>query len=85
MRAIKFKQANANYPTVIKRFGKKQISIPAFKYDGIATTVWKGNFSERVKFLFTGKMYLSQACPNQPMQAVAMNITNPIEKKKTTK
>lgn len=82
MRAIKFKQANTSYPTVIKRHGGKEIKIPAFRFEGLVTTVFKGNIIERIKFLITGKIYHTQACPNQPMQAVAMNFDSPFVKKK---
>ena len=61
MRAINFKQANTKYPTVIKRFGGKQIMIPALKNQGLVTTVWKAKFFERIKFLFTGKLYHIQS------------------------
>ena len=39
-------------------------------------------FFERIKFLFTGKLYHIQACPNQPMQAVALDFEAPFEKVK---
>ena len=56
--------------------------IPALKNQGLVTTVWKAKFFERIKFLFTGKLYHIQACPNQPMQAVALDFEAPFEKVK---
>ena len=63
MRAINFKQANTKYPTVIKRFGGKQIMIPALKNQGLVTTVWKAKFFERIKFFnifFSFDLYAGQ-------------------------
>lgn len=59
MKPINFKESN----------GKHQ-GIPTLKFrtaHGEVISCWKGSLWERVKFLFTGKLWLAVISNNQPM------------------
>ena len=60
MKPIKFKEQNKVY--VAEGCG----DLPAYKDDREIISCWKGTFSERIKFLFTGIMWFSVQGKSQP-------------------
>lgn len=66
MRAIKFKHQNK----VFAEYQKEYFSLPALQLDtkeGEVITCWKMSFLERLKVLFTGKVWLVLLTFNKPL------------------
>lgn len=69
MKPIKFKEANVV-------FGEDQpeyLPLPAYCADtkeGHAVTCWKLSFLERIRILFTGRVWLSQLTFRKPLQPI---------------
>lgn len=76
MEPVKFKGANIV-------FGESQPEykpLPAFRNDeGIVLTCWKCTLRERLKILFTGRMYLQQLTFNNALQPILPVVYNPLE------
>jgi len=76
MKPIKFKESNIT-------FAKDQpeyIPLPAFKSeDGRIISCWELSFKERVKVLFTGRMWLSLLTFNKPLQPIKIQVEYPFE------
>lgn len=65
MKPIKFKEHN----TVYAENQKEYLPLPVYKNkDGIVTSCWKLNVLERIKTLFTGKVFISNMTFNNPLQ-----------------
>lgn len=75
MTPIKFPQQN-------RTFGKGQglIPLPAhIDQDGVVTTLWKTtSWKERVRFLFTGKMWFNALTYNMPLQSQRPTLECPL-------
>lgn len=76
MEILKFKQCNVT-------FAKDQdeyLSLPAYrdKY-GEVTCCWGLSFRERLKVLFTGKIWLMLLTFNKPLQPMKMFVEYPFE------
>ncbi len=73
MKPIKFKDCNAT-------FAKKQpeyLPLPALKIDndeGHVITCWKMTWRERIKVLFTGRVWLSLMSFNKPLTPSYMSV-----------
>lgn len=66
MKPIKFKEQNIVYAENQEEYH----TLPALKIDGIEGQVvscWKLSLSERIKVLFTGKIWMSLLCFNKPL------------------
>lgn len=66
MKPIQFKHAN----TVYAKDQPEYQPLPVLKLDtpnGEVIACWKGTFLERLKFLFTGKIWVSLMTFNQPL------------------
>jgi len=62
---IKFPEQNCTYA----KNQKEYLPLPTFKsIDGEVISCWKLTFFERIKLLFTGKLWLRQLTFNQPLQ-----------------
>lgn len=74
---VEFPQCNAT-------FGKGQkeyIPLPGFlesSLQGRVTTLWQATWPERIKFLFTGKLWLQQLGFNLPLQPIKPMIDSPL-------
>lgn len=65
MEPIKFKEHNM----VFAENQKEYLPLPAHRDDdGVVTSCWKMTFIERIRVIFTGKIYLSQMTFNSPLQ-----------------
>jgi len=66
MKPIKFKHANTTFAENQKEYQ----SLPALKIDGekgVVISCWKLSFVEKIKILFTGKIWLSLMTFNKPL------------------
>lgn len=74
MKASKFKESN----TVFAKDQPEYNQLPAFvSPDGIATTCWSMSLMERVKFLFTNKLWISVMTFNKPLQPMLPSLDKP--------
>lgn len=65
MHPVKFKEHNM----VFAENQPEYLPLPAHRdSDGIVTSCWKMSFIERIKILFTGRIYLLQMTFNNPLQ-----------------
>lgn len=74
MNIVKFKECNIT-------FAKNQPEykpLPALKTeDGKVVTCWKPSVMERLKILFTGKIWLNILTFNEPLQPLLMTVNKP--------
>ena len=66
MKPIKFKEQNCTYAENQPQY----LPLPAFKSDepsGQVTSCWSLSFSERVRVLFTGKIWVSLMMFHKPL------------------
>lgn len=74
MKPIEFPEQN----TVYAEDQPEYLPLPGFREpDGCVTTCWGLSLRERLRVLFTGRVWLSQLTFNQPLQPVAMRVENP--------
>lgn len=77
MNAITFPEQN----TIFAEHQNEYLPLPAFReHDGCVTTCWRLSMWERVRVLFTGRVWLSQMTFNDSLQPVAMRVEHPFEK-----
>ena len=63
-------------------FGKDQEPykpLPALKFDSKIISCWKLTWRERIKILFTGKMWTAILAFNKPLQPISLTIEKPFE------
>jgi len=76
MKPVNFKQKNVTYAENQKEY----LPLPSHKTnDGIVTSCWKMSFFEKVKVLFTGKIYLSTMTFDKPLQPQKIEVSFNIE------
>ena len=64
MKPIKFKEQNSTYAKHQDEYG----NLPAYRTkDGVVISCWKLSFTERVRILFTGQIWLSLWSFNKPL------------------
>ena len=57
-------------------------NYPVYRSEtGLVAGCWKGSAWDRIRFLFTGKMWLTQLTFNTPLQPVKLNTKTPFEGK----
>jgi hypothetical protein len=58
---------------------KEYLPLPAhLTKDGIVTCCWKLSFLERIRLLFSGRLFLTTVTFNTPLQPLLPSIHNPI-------
>jgi len=78
MEIYKFKECNVTYAANQPEY----IPLPAHKdVEGCVTSCWSLSFIERIKVLFTGKIFLQCLTFNQPLQPLIMSVSNPVRRK----
>ena len=78
MDIVEFKGCNTTYA----KDQPEYLDLPCFKTpDGEIITCWKLSFRERLKILFTGKMWLNVLTFNSPLQPLRMSVDKPFEQK----
>lgn len=54
--------------------------LPAFiSDDGIVVSCWRLTFRERLRMLFTGRIYLLSMTFNRPLQPLLPSVDNPLK------
>lgn len=73
MKPVKFKGVNVTYAENQPEY----MPLPVHKTpDGTVTSCWKMSFWERVKVLFTGRIFLTVLTFNKPLQPVLLMTEN---------
>lgn len=76
MKAVEFNGHNVVYA----KDQPEYLPLPAHRSkEGEVTTCWELSFLERLKVLWTGRVYLTQLTFNEPLQPVRMSVTNEVE------
>jgi len=77
MDAVKFPQCNVVYA----KNQPEYLLLPSHKAkNGTVTSCWEMSIKERLKVLWTGKIYLQILTFNQPLQPQRMDTSNPVAK-----
>jgi hypothetical protein len=75
MNIIKFKECNSTYAENQPEY----LDLPSHKSKkGAVTSCWGLSFKERLKVLFTGKIFLQVLTFNNPLQPVKMSVSKPV-------
>jgi len=71
MKPVDFKEANCV-------FGKNQdeyLALPTYKdKEGLVTSCWKLSFLEKIRILFTGKIFVTVMTFNQKLQPQKLSV-----------
>lgn len=79
MKPISFKEQNC----VIAKDQNEYLSLPAWKSkDGTIISCWQLSFIERIKLLFTGRLWFKILTFNKPLQPQRPLIDYPFNKEK---
>ena len=74
MRPIELKGQNVVYA----KDQPEYVPLPAYRSpDGLVHTCWLFSIRERIKILYTGKLYWAQMTFNQPLQPVRPSLRPP--------
>ena len=77
MNIIKFDECNVTYAENQPEY----LPLPALKMDdGEIITCWNPSFGERLKILFTGKIWLNVLTFNKPLQPLLMSANKPLHR-----
>ena len=77
MKAIKFPEHNV----IFAKDQSEYLPLPAYAYKsakGRVISCWKMGLQERLKVLFTGKVYLSVLTFNKPLQPQLLMVDKPM-------
>lgn len=76
MDIVQFPESNVTYAENQPQYRP----LPAFKdEDGTVVSCWAPSLKERLKILFTGKIWLSVMTFNNPLQPLLMSADKPFE------
>ena len=76
MESIYFEECN----TEIAKNQDEYMPLPAHvNSDGIVTSCWKMTWTERVRVLFSGRVFLSIMIFHRPLQPQRMTVDNPTD------
>ena len=77
MEIVTFEQCNVVYAENQPEY----LPLPSHKSkDGTVTSCWGMSIKERLKVLWTGRIYLQVLTFNHPLQPLRMGISNPVAK-----
>ena len=73
MKPIETKSTNCVYAKDQPQY----LQLPVHKTeDGMVTSCWQFSFRERLRVLFTGKLFVSQLTFNLPLQPIRPSVIN---------
>jgi len=78
MKPIDFKGSNCNYAESQDEY----LTLPAYKHgddSGAVSSCWKFSILERIKILFTGKVYLTLLTFNKPLTPQLLQVYSPVD------
>ena len=75
MKPVKFKGSNCVYA----EHQPEYLNLPAHKNNGgrVVTSCWLLSFWERLKIIFTGRVYVKTLTFHHPLQPQSLQTTNP--------
>ena len=75
MKIVKFEECNTTYAKDQPQY----LQLPCHKtVDGEVTSCWGLSIKERLRVLFTGRIFLRMLTFNQPLQPLKMSVVNPL-------
>lgn len=75
MRPITFAEQNTTYAKDQPQY----LPLPAHKDEmGVVTTCWALSWRDRIKLLFTGRLWLQQMTFDEPLQPQLPHLENPL-------
>lgn len=78
MKPYKFNECNLTYAETQPEY----LPLPVYKEsDGTITCCWSLSFLEKLKVLFTGKIFLQVLTFNTPLQPLKLEVNNPVKGK----
>lgn len=78
MKPISFKEQNC----IIGKNQKEYLPLPAWKSkNGIVISCWQLSFLEKIKLLFTGKLWFTTLTFNKSLQPQRLTVDYPFEGK----
>jgi hypothetical protein len=78
MKPVKFSGCNCIYAEGQEEY----LELPAYKHGdeyGSVSSCWKLSIRERIKVLFTGKIYTTLASFNKPLTPQYLDVSSPVE------
>jgi hypothetical protein len=75
MKPVDFKQSNI----VLGKNQPEYLDLPVFTNDEMTVSCWKLTWRERLKLLFTGRLWLTQLNFSQPLQPQAPTVDSVFE------
>lgn len=69
MNPRKFKEQNCTYAVNQPEY----IPLPALKINGEVISCWKMSLSEKIRILFTGRVWISLMCFNEPLMPIFLS------------
>lgn len=76
MLPIEFNEQNA----VLAKNQPEYMPLPVHIGDGVTTSCWRLGWRERIKMLFSGKVYLQIMTFHNPLQPQRLTVENPLSK-----
>ena len=77
MKIYKFKECNFEYA----KDQPEYLPLPCYRYkDGEVVSCWSLDWKERLKVLFSGKIFLSILTFNHPLQPQKISVDNPVRR-----
>lgn len=78
MKPMNFEEQNCTYAENQKEY----MPLPAFRDSkGQAVSCWGLSLAERLRVLFTGKIWVSTLTFNNPLQPIALEVDKPLIKR----
>ena len=74
MKPVKFAEVNG----IWAKDQPPYLPLPAHQRGGMVTTCWQLTFAERVKILFTGRLWLQQLTFRMPLQPQRATVHKPV-------
>lgn len=82
MNPIKFKEQNFTYTKPESMTDEECSSLPVYKQNNEIISCWKMSFKERIKALFTGKVWFCVMSYSQP--PIWLDVNSPFVSKSNT-
>ena len=74
MKPIHFEESNCIYA----KDQPEYLPLPAYKHDNGVTHCWYLNFMERIKILFTGRLWIQVLNFGKPLQPIKPIVDKPL-------
>lgn len=76
MQPVEFTQQNG----ILAKEQPQYLPLPVYRTkDGLTISCWRLSFKERLKLLFTGRMWVHMLTFNQPLQPLFLDVDDPFK------